>query len=120
MGEQKQGEVVNRCNILTELTVETGNTETSLKDRDEVGTDQKRTCGVCGTQQCDSVPTTVVTKCCAQMAELTISSSPLFHSISTTYVLLTQFLPETIFRFIVSKNSSNRISSVVGMGGLLA
>jgi len=41
-------------------------------------------------------------------------------SISTTYVLLTQFLPVTIFRFIVSKtNSPNRTSSVVGMDGLL-
>jgi hypothetical protein len=85
MGEQKQGQVVNRCNILTELTSETGNTEPSLKECDEFGTDQKRTCSICGTQQCESVSTAVVTKCCAQMAELTISSSPLFHSISTTY-----------------------------------
>jgi hypothetical protein len=98
MGEQKHGQVINRCNLLTELTSETGNTQTSLKECDEVGTKQKRTCSVCWTQQCESVSTAVVTKCCAQMEELTISNLPLFHSI-----LLTQFLPVTIFRFIVSK-----------------
>lgn len=85
MGEQKQGQMVNRCDILTELTSEIGNTQTSLNERDEVGTEQKRTCSVCGTQQCESVSTIVVTKCCAQMAELKTSSLPLFHSISTTY-----------------------------------
>ena len=71
--------------ILREMTAETGNTETSLKEGDEVGTDQKRTCSACGKQQCESVSTTVGRKCRAQMAELTISSAPLLHSISTTY-----------------------------------
>jgi len=70
---------------LTELTSETGNTETSLKECDEVGTDQARTCSVCGTQQFESVSTAVVRKCCAQTAELAISNLPLFHLISTTY-----------------------------------